>query len=513
MSEGAADFLAASITGDPAWAAASSSPTRRCASSIPPTWSSCGRSDIGEIHHTGLIFGGTFWDLRKALIAQFGEADGRRAHRQALPRRAAPLGQHPDEPDRGARRATTTTANLANGTPHECAIRDAFGRHGLRTATGAIDGAGRRSTTTALRDRRPIIDVTGLSIAAAAISSTRRARRLVPAARRHSRRGQRRRDARPAPNRFFAAAAARAAGARCSTRSRVKFADGSSLHARRQPRRSVLPALSGPHGEAVLHRLRDDDPFARRLDDRHRRHRHRRWRGARRPRARPIRTPRTPARTSSRRCSTATTGRTQRRVGQDAGDRRRPLHRRAPAVPPLARASRTATSIRRRSPRTASAAWIELHREHRRPRAPRTTSTRSGGSRTCRCRAYFTGHKLKVGWDLKSRRRPRVRRLAARRRLHRREPELDLRRRREGRDRAVRQRQRKRRHAEQVPHVLPLPRAATASSTTARSATTARMAARTAARRASRSRRRAAAAARRVVGKARSCSRCCSARS
>ena len=32
--------------------------------------------DLGEIHTTGMIFGGAMWDLRKALIAQHGHDAG-----------------------------------------------------------------------------------------------------------------------------------------------------------------------------------------------------------------------------------------------------------------------------------------------------------------------------------------------------------------------------------------------------------------------------------------------------
>ncbi len=98
--------------------------------------------DISEIHQTGRIFGGTFWDLRKSLIASLGEGRASRSP-TALPRRAAPRRLDPDRAPRGARRPTTTTATWTNGTPHECAIRDAFGRHGLRTATGTLVAPGR----------------------------------------------------------------------------------------------------------------------------------------------------------------------------------------------------------------------------------------------------------------------------------------------------------------------------------------------------------------------------------
>jgi len=142
MSEGAADFLAVQITGDHGMGRGffySDAPLREL---DPESSEARWPDDIGEIHRTGLIFGGTFWDLRKVLIAALGDAPGialtKKLYLGAL-RRAINiptslievLAEDDDDGD------------LANGTPHECAIRDAFARHGLRTASGTVGAPAR----------------------------------------------------------------------------------------------------------------------------------------------------------------------------------------------------------------------------------------------------------------------------------------------------------------------------------------------------------------------------------
>ncbi len=141
MSEGASDFLAASMTGDPGMGRGFfyiDKPLR----DLDPvdsewTWP----RDVGEIHYTGQIFGGVFWDLRKDLIAQLGETTGvavvNKLYLGTL-RRAIDIPTSLIE----ALAEDDDDGNLANGTPHECAIRAAFGRHGMRTATGTVIAPG-----------------------------------------------------------------------------------------------------------------------------------------------------------------------------------------------------------------------------------------------------------------------------------------------------------------------------------------------------------------------------------
>ncbi len=137
MSEGAADFLSSLITNDSGMGRGfflSDAPLRELdplgSEAVFPT-------DVGEIHQTGIIYGGAFFDLRKALFAELGEPVGRPIlHKLFLAtlRRSVSIQTSLIE----ALAADDNDGDLTNGTPHECAIRDAFGRHGLRTATGKI---------------------------------------------------------------------------------------------------------------------------------------------------------------------------------------------------------------------------------------------------------------------------------------------------------------------------------------------------------------------------------------
>ncbi|MGE5186813.1 MAG: hypothetical protein ACM31C_32390, partial [Acidobacteriota bacterium] len=142
MSEGAADFLAASITGDPGMGRGfeyTDDPLRQL---DPPNKEYRWPIDIdSDIHATGLIFAGTFWDLRKAFIAAYGAEAGvpltNKLYVAAL-RRATNIPSSLIE----ALAADDDDGDLSNGTPHECIIRDAFAAHGMRTATGTVTQPG-----------------------------------------------------------------------------------------------------------------------------------------------------------------------------------------------------------------------------------------------------------------------------------------------------------------------------------------------------------------------------------
>ncbi len=141
MSEGAADTLAVQITNDSGMGRGfffTDEPLREL-NPIGREWS--WPQDIGEIHQTGEIYGGTMWDLRAALIAQYGMDVGTATLRKiylGTLRRAVDIPTCLIE----ALAEDDDDGNLANGTPNECAIRDAFGAHGLRTANGSVDAPG-----------------------------------------------------------------------------------------------------------------------------------------------------------------------------------------------------------------------------------------------------------------------------------------------------------------------------------------------------------------------------------
>lgn len=160
MSEGAADFLAASLTGDPGMGRGFFYTNEALRGLDPLMKEFRWPDDVQEIHHTGLIYGGTMWDLRKALIAELGEAEG---IRQTLKIYVGTLRRSTSIPTSliEALVEDDDDGDLSNGTPHECTIRAAYGRHGLRTATGKISAPGllvQSAASTLVK-----IDVSGLS--------------------------------------------------------------------------------------------------------------------------------------------------------------------------------------------------------------------------------------------------------------------------------------------------------------------------------------------------------------
>jgi len=132
MSEGAADYLAASTVDDAAlgrgYFTANNNPLR----DLDPV----GREaqwprDLAEDPKTtGLILGGALWDLRKALVAELGAAAGKRTTDDLY---YAVLQRASDIPSAYVEllAADDDDGDLTNGTPHKCAIDAAFTPHGL----------------------------------------------------------------------------------------------------------------------------------------------------------------------------------------------------------------------------------------------------------------------------------------------------------------------------------------------------------------------------------------------
>lgn len=161
MSEGAADFLAAQITNDSGMGRGFFYDDRPLRELDPADGEHSWPKDIKEIHHTGKIFGGTFWDLRKALVTELGEPAATKLVNRlfvAAMRRSVSIPTSLFE----ALAADDDDGDLENGTPNECAIRNAYGRHGLRTATGSVAAPGVLSDNAAATSIR--VDLTGLSL-------------------------------------------------------------------------------------------------------------------------------------------------------------------------------------------------------------------------------------------------------------------------------------------------------------------------------------------------------------
>ena len=134
LSEGLADFLAATITGDPAMGRGfyhSANPLRHI---DPPNFEYFWPWDINEVHHFGLIISGALWDLRKLLISKYGQPQGvaltDQLFYQAM-RRAVDIPSMYFE----VLAADDEDGDLSNGTPNICEIDEAFGAHGLRQLT------------------------------------------------------------------------------------------------------------------------------------------------------------------------------------------------------------------------------------------------------------------------------------------------------------------------------------------------------------------------------------------
>ncbi|HEU5059290.1 MAG TPA: hypothetical protein VFU21_22310 [Kofleriaceae bacterium] len=136
-SEGLADYLSATITGDPGMGRGffyDDGPLRHI---DPPHMEHIWPRDVGEIHFTGLIFAGAMWDLRKLLIQQYGRTRGAeladRLFYATLQRATSipttyveVLVEDDDDGD------------LSNGTPNICDINAAFGMHGLRAVAAEL---------------------------------------------------------------------------------------------------------------------------------------------------------------------------------------------------------------------------------------------------------------------------------------------------------------------------------------------------------------------------------------
>lgn len=131
LSEGASDFLAASITGDQGMGRGFFFDNRALRQVDPSNREAVWPADIDQDPHiTGLIFAGTMWDLRKVFIDKYGEAAG-----VTLANRLwyATLQRAADLPTTYAEvlAADDDDGDLSNGTPNLCDISAAFVAHGL----------------------------------------------------------------------------------------------------------------------------------------------------------------------------------------------------------------------------------------------------------------------------------------------------------------------------------------------------------------------------------------------
>ncbi|MFO0724417.1 MAG: DUF4215 domain-containing protein [Myxococcota bacterium] len=135
LSEGVSDYLAATTTGDPQMGRGFFFDNRPLRDLDPAGSEARWPDDISQDpHETGLIIGGALWDLRKALVAKYGEAAAITMIDNIW---YAILENAADIPSSyaAAIAANDDDGNLQNGTPDLCEINAAFVPHGLAEAS------------------------------------------------------------------------------------------------------------------------------------------------------------------------------------------------------------------------------------------------------------------------------------------------------------------------------------------------------------------------------------------
>jgi cysteine-rich repeat protein len=140
--EGQADVYAQTMSNDSGLGRGFTFDDKPLRESNPPGKEYIYPQDMGEAHDSGMILSGTMWDLRAALIAQYGYEQGVAKHDHIY----YGIIQHsPDMPSSYAEAlaADDDNGNLADGTPSFCAINGAFAAHGLASGGGsAVTGLG-----------------------------------------------------------------------------------------------------------------------------------------------------------------------------------------------------------------------------------------------------------------------------------------------------------------------------------------------------------------------------------
>jgi cysteine-rich repeat protein len=140
FNEGVADYFSVTLTGDPQMALGffTGNPNRPLRHADPPDKEHRYPLDLDPDwgHDSSPIISGALWDLRVALIAELGQSAGVALADDIF---YGIIGRADDIPSSYAEALITddNDGNLANGTPHKCAIDRAFGRHGLG-AFGAL---------------------------------------------------------------------------------------------------------------------------------------------------------------------------------------------------------------------------------------------------------------------------------------------------------------------------------------------------------------------------------------
>jgi MYXO-CTERM domain-containing protein len=160
LSEGASDYLAASMTDDPGMGRGFFLTNEALRHIDPPQDKRFPDDMRGEVHADGEIIAGALWDMRTLLSEKLGAEVGRaRAdflYQAGLSRASDMLTMYTE-----VIAADDDDGDLTNGTPNACEINEAFGRHGLRIVQSVITPLAAEAPTT---DGFPIdINFIGLS--------------------------------------------------------------------------------------------------------------------------------------------------------------------------------------------------------------------------------------------------------------------------------------------------------------------------------------------------------------
>jgi hypothetical protein len=134
LSEGASDVVSVLQTGDPDVAPlffTNGDPIRQL--DIPKVYPRDFQNSELAVHSNGLIFGGAMWDLWQTLNAEHGVDAGKTKVESIFTGLLKGGPSIPTSYDEAVF-ADDDDANLGNGTPHLCAIIDAFAAHGLGPA-------------------------------------------------------------------------------------------------------------------------------------------------------------------------------------------------------------------------------------------------------------------------------------------------------------------------------------------------------------------------------------------
>jgi len=131
MGEGQADYLSATFNNDPGMGRGFFRDNSALRELDPLGREYVWPDDIGEIHSTGRIFGGTMWDLRKALVATYGQSAGvamaNQLYYAAIQRSSGIPSSYVE-----VLAADDDNGDITDGTPNDCTINEVFRSHGLR---------------------------------------------------------------------------------------------------------------------------------------------------------------------------------------------------------------------------------------------------------------------------------------------------------------------------------------------------------------------------------------------